>query len=125
MPPEGAVNMDDLIEYVRRRLPIKARMIGQDRLREIVEQYVSQWPADALLACRRGSAQEQDILQALSHQVGLRHQDAAQGARTYGFVWGLLLSAVLSAVVQTLLRWWLDKEGNRVAMAAWKGGLFS
>ena len=114
--------MDALAEYVRRRMPIKARMLGPDRLREIVELCVARWPAAELLACRRGSAQEQDILQSLSHQVGVRYQAARQGDNAYGFVWVFLLSAVLSAVVQAMLRWWLEKDGNRRAMAAWKGG---
>jgi hypothetical protein len=118
----GPVSMDELTDYVRRRLPIKARLIGPERLRAIVEMAVSRWPADELSGCQRGSSQEEALLQTLSQQVGLSYQATRPGDNTYGFVWVFLLSAVLSGVVQAILRWWLEKEGNRHSMAAWKRG---
>ena len=38
------------------------------------------------------------------------------GEREYGMIWTLLLSAVASAIIQVVLKWWLERRSNRVML---------
>ena len=42
------------------------------------------------------------------------------GEREYGMIWTLLLSAVASAVIQVVLKWWLERRSNRVMLMIWQ-----
>ena len=112
---------DDLFRYVLDRLPVRARLVGKDRLKDMVALAVAEWPIQPLMDCERGSASEQKILDYTAQRVGFsatRNQE-----KQYGFIWTLILSGVLSAMVQAILRWWLSRPSNRVKMAAWQYGM--
>lgn len=111
---------EELKDYVFRRMPIRTRMLGRERLAEIVDLAVARWPSDGLRACARGSSQEEELLQGVIHGVGQQCSARSGAGQTYGFVWMFLMSAVISAVVQAVLRWWLEREANRQAIALWK-----
>jgi hypothetical protein len=114
------MSADTLREYVFRRMPIRARVLGRERLGEIVDLAVARWPAYELLSCGRGSSQEEEVLQSLMQEVSVRCSATAAKQQTYGFVWMFLMSAVVSAVVQAVLRWWLESSANRAMLRVWQ-----
>ena len=111
---------DELCDYVRRRLPVRARLVGKERLNDLVLMAVTEWPSDWLMQCGRGSVEEEKAIGDTAGRVS-RTYEAVRGAEPqYGFLWALVLSAAISAIVQHILEWWLSRPANRVKMAGWQ-----
>lgn len=111
---------EELCEYVRTRLPLRARLVGKERLNDLVLMTVTEWPSDALFGARRGSADEEKIVDETATRVARTYEAVRGGEKQYGFFWTLVLSAVVSAIVQHVLEWWLSRSANRVKMAGWQ-----
>lgn len=115
-----AADVEELCAYVRRELPLRARLVGRERLDDMVRIAVTEWPADALLACRRGSGEEERMLDGTASSVARVYEAVRGSEERYGFLWAFVLSSVVSAIVQLILQWWLERPANRVKMVAWK-----
>lgn len=120
MPGETA---DDLCKYVRERLPLRARLVGKERLNDMVLMAVTEWPIQALMDCGRGTADEEKILDDTARRVGMTYESVRGSEPRYGFFWTFVLSSVVSAIVQVVLQWWLSRAANRMKMAAWQYGM--
>jgi hypothetical protein len=112
--------MDELCNYVRERLPLRARLVGKDRLDDIVRIAVTEWPIVPLMECGRGSAEEELLLDRLRVSVSRTYELVRGSEPRYGFFWAFVLSAAVSAVIQVILRWWIEKRANRCKIAAWQ-----
>jgi hypothetical protein len=117
---EAAMRADELCDHVRRRLPVRARLVGKERLNDLVLIAVTEWPIEPLLAAGRGSVEEEKILDATTKRVTATYEALRGGEQTYGFFWTLILSAAISAIVQHILEWWLSRAANRVKLAGWQ-----
>lgn len=114
---------EELVQYVRGRLPVRARLVGEERLRDMVLLTVAAWPIDALLAAGSGSAEEAASLEATREEVS-RMFAALHGERRSGSILlAIILPALLSAVIQAVLKWWLEKRGRRTKMVLWQRAL--
>lgn len=109
-----ADSLAPLCDYVRERMPLRARAIGRAKLRSIVAETVANWPTPHLMGCRPGSREEHLALSATETAVCHTLE------RRYGFIWTLLLSAVVSAVIQQVLKWWLERRENQEQMELWR-----
>jgi len=49
---------EELCDYVRERLPLRARLAGKERLNDIVLMAVTEWPVDGLMSSGGGTALE-------------------------------------------------------------------
>jgi hypothetical protein len=105
--------MEELKEYVRSRVPVRAALVGRSGLDGLVEDAVAEWPISPLMECAHGTSMERKVLDGLSARVRLRRQ-------RYGFIWSLLLASALSAVIRIILEWWLSRSANRVKLAGWQ-----
>lgn len=114
---------DDLCRYVRDRLPLRARLVGKERLNDMVLMAITEWPIQPLMDCVRGSGDEEKILDETALRVGRTYESVRGSEKRYGFFWTFVLSSVVSAVVQLILQWWLSRAANRVKMAAWQYGM--
>lgn len=112
--------VDELCAHVRNRLPLRARLAGKERLDDIVRIAVTEWPISQLMECGRGSADEERVLDQLCGRVSRTYEMVRGSEPHYGFFWAFVLSAVVSAVVQVILRWWIEKRANRCKIAAWQ-----
>lgn len=117
---EVAMQADELCDYVRRRLPVRTRLVGKERLNDVVLIAVTEWPIEPLMAAGRGSVEEEKILDATTKRVTATYEALRGSEETYGFFWTLILSAAISAIVQHILEWWLSRTANRVKMAGWQ-----
>lgn len=110
----------ELCDYVRERLPMRARLVGKERLNDLVLIAITEWPASVLLNADRGSAVEEKELDATAKRVAATYEALHGSEKTYGFVWAFILSAVVSAIVQHILEWWLSRSANRTKLTGWQ-----
>lgn len=119
----AADHPQELCAYVRENLPLRARLVGKERLDDLTLIAITEWPIQPLMDAQRGSGAEEKILDSVSQGVA-RTYEAVHGAeKRYGFFWAFVLSGVVSAIVQVMLQWWLSRASNRVKMAAWQYGM--
>lgn len=114
---------EELCDYVRERLPLRARLAGKERLNDIVLMAVTEWPVDGLMASGRGTALEEKLLDQITKSVSRTYESVHGSEKRYGFFWAFILSSVVSAIVQVMLQWWLSRPANRVKLAAWQYGM--
>lgn len=114
---------DELCDFVRARLPLRARLVGKERLNDIVLMTVTEWPIEPLMSCGRGSDVEEKLLDGVSGRVSRTYETVHGSDKRYGFLWAFVLSSVVSAIAQLVLQWWLSRPANRVKMAAWQYGM--
>lgn len=107
---------DELRTYVLRHMPLGARMLGQKRLDFVIDQAVKSWPSGELMACRPGTTRSRQALAGAERDVRMAFE------KRYGFVWTLVLSALVSAVIQHVFRWWLERVSHRDQMETWRNG---
>lgn len=120
MSADGA---QELCEYVRKALPLRARLMGKERLDDLTLIAITEWPIQRLMDSQRGSGEEEKILYAITQDVARVYESVHGAEQRYGFFWAFVLSSVVSAVVQLVLQWWLSRPCNRVKMAAWQYGM--
>lgn len=102
---------------------MRARLVGKERLCDMVLMAVTEWPIQSLMDCERSSAVEEKILDTITANVGRTYETVRGSEKRYGFFWAFVLSSVVSAVVQLVFEWWLSRAANRVKMAAWQYGM--
>lgn len=115
-----SIGPTELCDYVRERLPLRARLAGKERLNDIVLIAITEWPIDGLLSCGRGTAAEEKLLDQMATSVSRTYESVHGSEQRYGFFWTFILASVVSAIVQAMLQWWLSRPANRVKMAAWQ-----
>jgi hypothetical protein len=109
---------EELVEYASNRMPIRSRLLGREVLRDAVMVAIAAWPIDELLAAS-GAAGRKDALSRVSKET-LRTVRLMHGSRFGNPLLAILLPALISALVQVVLKWWLDKRSRRMKMAVWK-----
>lgn len=100
--------------------PIRRRVCGRERFNELLALTIRNWSPDYIDAChddvhRRRYARE--LLDRVRHD---HQQITGMGQQEYGFIWVFLLCAVASAVIQWLVKRWLDNHFNRDMLQAWQ-----
>jgi len=114
---------EELCEYVRKSLPLRARLVGKERLDDLTLIAVTEWPIEPLMASQRGSGAEEKILDGVAQNVSRVYESVHGSDKRYGFFWAFVLSSAVSAIIQLVLQWWLSRAANRVKMAAWQYGM--
>lgn len=111
------MTIDDLVAECWADLPpIRKRLAGRDAVRRIVVDAVQSWSAEYLASCH-DDAQRDAYATALTTELEMRYR----GQPEYGFVlMSIILAALISAVVQWLVKWWLDNHFNRELMQSWQ-----
>lgn len=109
-----------LFRFVKSRLPIRSRLMGDQRLSELVALSVAAFPTEAM---RMTDGDEREV-GALRSLIELRvSRIASQPDRgDYGFVglWTILMYTVLSKVIELVVEWWWKSHTNRALMQAWQ-----
>ena len=110
---------EDLAEYVRHRLPLRARMIGRKRIEDIVSTTIYEWPALSL-SIAGGPEHTDAVFDALESQVLASYQNRYGDDDRYGFaIMTIILVAAITAIVQVLVKWWLEKKLHQDQMKSW------
>jgi len=105
--------MTDLQKYVWRRLGLRKHIVGKEQVCELVESAVLQFDCDAVANAK--SMKELGIV-AQNMTEAITETFEQQEAGEYGFVWVILLQALAGAIVQILIRWWMESPENKATM---------
>jgi len=105
------VTRDELDAYVWSQLSVRKHAAGRRVVSRIVADAVRDWPSAAMARSDHGEVQAFGSIYAKS--LARRQQQYGMG-----IILTLVLSALISEVVKTLIRWWLESRDNRAAMQA-------
>jgi hypothetical protein len=114
------MSLDDLDEHVWKRLPMRKYMAGRATVRDLTRLAVENWEGEYL--GHANSEEGRDIVaMSIASRVKRAHQwQSGREAQEYGVFWTLVLGAVVNAIVQVLIRWWMERSSHRVMMAGWQ-----
>jgi hypothetical protein len=110
----------DLKEHVWRKLGARKWLLGRAEVDLLTQLTVENWQSDYYQAAD-SDAERAIVAEGTLVAVKRMHQAVGgYGEREYGMIWALLLSAVASAVIQVILKWWLERRSNRVMLMIWQ-----
>lgn len=114
------MNFDGLQDHVWDRLGPRKWIAGRSQVRDMVRLAVEAWEPDKLIHCT--SEREQAVYSlAISGNVKrMYHAFSGLSDAEFGFLWTIVLSAIVSAVIQVLIKWWFSESSHRVLMAGWQ-----
>lgn len=105
--------------------PVRKRLAGRQLVGELVVEVVRNWSCGYAAACH-DDAHRQDYARRLLAQVRESHETRAGMTQPeYGFIWIFLLTTVASAVIQWMIKRWLDNHVSAEQMDAWQSELAS
>ena len=72
------------------------------------------------LSTSASAAHAEDVFDTLEEQVKSSYNERYSGEDRYGFaILSIVLVAAISAIVQCLIKWWLEKRLNKSLMESW------
>lgn len=111
-------SLSELQRHVWRRLGVRKYIAGRDSVCELVEMAVANW--DEAAVSNATTQGERDIVtQGMVIAIKRTHQmlgDYGDEDQEYGFLWAILFQALVGAIVQILIKWWLESQQNRATM---------
>lgn len=115
------MTLDDLKNHVWRDMPpIRKRLVGRRVVDDCVQLAVENWSGDYLAACA-GNHERHVYATAMLGQIKRAYQPVSgREPQEFGFIWVVILQGVVSAIVQWLIRWWLERRANRALMTVWQ-----
>lgn len=110
----------DLEQHVWRRLGVRKFVAGREAVRDLVQLSIANWEPQMFDACVDDD-QRDAVCGAVLDNVRRAHQVVSMSEpQEYGFIWVFLLQALASAIIQIILRWWLQSHSNRESLVSWK-----
>lgn len=110
----------DLKEHVWRRLGPRKWLVGRAQVDLLTQLAVENWDSEFYTAAD-SDVERQIVADGTLNSVRRMYQAVGgYGEREYGMLWMFLLSGVASAVIQVILRWWLERRSNRVMLLVWQ-----
>lgn len=105
-----------LQQLVWDRLGLRKRLVGRAEIDLLTRLTVENFQTEYYTAATT-DADRQIVADGTLVAVKRMHQAVGgYGEREYGMIWALLLSAVASAVIQAVLKWWLERRSNRAML---------
>jgi len=116
-------NKAQLQEYLWGRLGARKHGVGRPFVDNAVTRLIAHWPfVEPTESLPKATAPE---FGRLSSTVSEEMRGYGNYRRKYGFVWAIVLSAVVSQLVKLLIEWWLERRENRTAMSCMKIAFWS
>lgn len=117
---EGEMTLADLQEHVWRRMPLRKHIAGRQAVDDITALIVENWQGEYMGAAA-DDAERAVVSRAIAAAVKRSHQwQSGKDANEYGFFWALILQAVVSAAIQLVLKWWLERRSHRAMLTVWQ-----
>lgn len=115
-------SLKEIQDHVWRRLGVRKFIAGRDRVDELIEIAVANWDDEAVRSAK--DKKELGIV-AGGMVIGIKRTDQMLGDHSYseqeyGFIWAILLQALVGAIVQILIKWWLESTENRILLESAK-----
>ena len=109
-----------LQEHVWRRLGVRRLIVDRKSVDDLVELAVEEWPCELLNHARDEEERQIVLLSTLSSVRRGYQVVSGKDVDEYGFFWAFVLQAVAAAVVQIILKWWLERNANRTLLRCWQ-----
>lgn len=112
------MTLHDLQNQIWQDLPLRKRVAGRDTIDDLVQLAVESWPTEYMNHAT--SDQERRVVAAEVERSikRLHHACTRTDSVSYGILWSLLLQGLASAIVEWLVRWWIDRRSNRAILIA-------
>lgn len=117
MPP--GEDYEQFRQTVWAKMPMRKWLVGREKVLDCVAVVVQEWPDDGFALADSGHAQEAAVVKSLMADVK-RHLHLAYGEKEFGFIWTIILQAVLYEIIVMILDWWRQKKANRMALLSWQ-----
>lgn len=104
---------------VWKRLPKRKWLAGRDRVYDCISIMVQEWPDEEMALAEGEIAKQWDVVRSLTNSVK-RHLHLAYGEQEFGFIWTILLQALLHEIVALMLEWWRERKENRMTLLKWQ-----
>lgn len=113
--------LEEIQQYVWRRLGIRKYMVKRETINDLVEIAAANWNHEYLTNATE-EKERKIVVDAMIADIKRTHQMLGQydSAQEYGFIWAILLQALVGAIVQIMLKWWLESAKNRILLWAVK-----
>lgn len=102
-----------------KELPKRKWLAGKDRVFDCISILVQEWPDEQFAMADANSTQQADAIRELTQGVK-RHLHLAYGEQDFGFIWTIILQALLYEMVIVMLEWWRHRKENRMALLRWR-----
>lgn len=114
------MTLADLQQHVWQRLGVRKHLAGRAAVDDLTRLVVENWQGEFLNHATDAVGQG-IVCHGIAVAVKRSHQwQSGKEPREYGMIWSLILGSIVSAVISTVLRWWLERRTHRVMMAVWK-----
>lgn len=114
------MTLDDLQSHVWQRLGLRKHLVGRAQVDDLTRLVVENWQSEYLHHAQDALGQA-IVCEGIAVAVKRSHQwQSGKEANEYGVFWTLVLQAVVSAVIQIVLKWWLERRANRALMTVWQ-----
>ncbi len=114
------MTLHDLQTYVWRRLGMRKFLVGRATCDDLVQLAVENW-AGEFLRHAQNDEERQIVAGVMVNDIKRAHQvTSGRDTQEYGIWWAFVLQAAASAIVQLIIRWWMDRRANRVMLAVLK-----
>ena len=111
-------NAAQLQDFVWRGLGARKHIVGRDGINRATELCVSRWPVSHDTETLPTADDPVFVELAKGVTADMKSYDGKD--KRYGFIWTLVLSAVISQLVRLLVDWWIKRRENRIAMNCMK-----
>jgi hypothetical protein len=117
------MKLDSLQAIVWRDLPLRKRLAGRRVVDDLVQLSIESWPVDYMNHAA-DDAERRIVAMEIERSVKrLYTACSATDAVTMGILWTFVLQALVSLIVERILRWWQESRANRVFLVAMKSEL--
>lgn len=106
-------------------LPLRKFLAGRERVYDCISVVVQEWPDDEFALAEvamkdSGDRKKQSVvIKDLMLNVK-RHLHLAYGEVEFGFIWTIILQALLWELIHLICEWWRKRSENRMALLKWQ-----
>jgi len=110
----------DFKAHVWKRLGPRKWLAGRSQVDLLTQLAIENWQTDLYEAADSDLERAIVAQQTVATVKRLHQAVGGYSEREYGMIWIILLSGLLSALVQIMLKWWLEKRSHRVLLLVWQ-----
>jgi hypothetical protein len=100
--------------------PLRKFLAGRERVNDCIAVVVQEWPDEQFAVSDASDRQAEGVVVRELMQNVKRHLHLAYGEREFGFIWTIILQALIWELVKLILQWWRERKENRMALLRWQ-----
>lgn len=109
-----------LQKHIWNALPVRKHLAGKERVYDCIAVVVQEWPDDQFAQSDSSDRKAEGFVARGLMQNVKRHLHLVYGEQEFGFIWTIILQALLWEIIKATLNWWREKKENRIAMLDWQ-----